>query len=123
MKNSQTHRPTHRGTHRATQGVTHWLVPCVAGVLLLAALPYLLTQGLLNAAIQMLIAALFASAYNLLCGQAGMLGADLLEEVAVVPAAIQQDQGGVGLDGLIQQRVGDFDVGGAAGVLQRIDTD
>jgi branched-chain amino acid transport system permease protein len=44
-----------------------------AGVALLAALPFLLSQGLLNAAVQMLIAALFASAYNLLCGQAGML--------------------------------------------------
>ena len=44
-----------------------------AGVALLLALPFLLSQGLLNAAIQMLIAALFASAYNLLCGQAGML--------------------------------------------------
>lgn len=42
-------------------------------VALLAALPILLPQGLVNAAIQMLIAALFASAYNLLCGQAGML--------------------------------------------------
>lgn len=45
----------------------------LAGVVLLAALPLLLSQGLLNAAIQMLIAALFACAYNLLCGQAGML--------------------------------------------------
>ncbi|MBC5784655.1 branched-chain amino acid ABC transporter permease [Ramlibacter sp. USB13] len=44
-----------------------------AAVLLLAALPLLLSQGLVNAAIQMLIAALFASAYNVLCGQAGML--------------------------------------------------
>lgn len=44
-----------------------------AGVVLLAALPLLLSQGLVNAAIQMLIAALFACAYNLLCGQAGML--------------------------------------------------
>jgi len=42
-------------------------------VALLAALPWLLSQGLLNAAIQMLIAALFACAYNVLCGQAGML--------------------------------------------------
>ena len=49
------------------------LVFLAAGVALLVALPFLLTQGLLNAAIQMLIAALFASAYNLLCGQAGML--------------------------------------------------
>jgi branched-chain amino acid transport system permease protein len=44
-----------------------------AGVAALVALPFLLSQGLLNAAIQMLIAALFASAYNLLCGQGGML--------------------------------------------------
>lgn len=45
----------------------------IAGVALLIALPYLLSQGLVNAAIQMLIAALFACAYNLLCGQAGLL--------------------------------------------------
>jgi branched-chain amino acid transport system permease protein len=43
------------------------------GVALLLAAPVLLSQGLLNAAIQMLVAALFACAYNLLCGQAGML--------------------------------------------------
>jgi len=43
------------------------------GVLLLAALPALLPAGLLNAAIQMLIAALFACAYSLLSGRAGML--------------------------------------------------
>ncbi|MFC4277927.1 branched-chain amino acid ABC transporter permease [Achromobacter aloeverae] len=49
------------------------LIACLAGVILLVALPGMLSQGLLNAAIQMLIAALFASAYNLLCGQAGML--------------------------------------------------
>lgn len=45
----------------------------VLAIALLMAVPYLLSQGLINAAIQMLIAALFASAYNLLCGQAGML--------------------------------------------------
>jgi branched-chain amino acid transport system permease protein len=45
----------------------------VAAIALLIAVPYLLSQGLVNAAIQMLIAVLFASAYNLLCGQAGML--------------------------------------------------
>ncbi|MBJ2159665.1 branched-chain amino acid ABC transporter permease [Variovorax sp. IB41] len=49
------------------------LLLVLAGVAALVALPFLLSQGLLNAAIQMLIAALFASAYNLLCGQAGML--------------------------------------------------
>ncbi|RYF31510.1 MAG: branched-chain amino acid ABC transporter permease [Comamonadaceae bacterium] len=55
-----------RFTHHAGLAVA-------ALVLLLAGLPHLLSQGLLNAAIQMLIAALFACAYNLLCGQAGML--------------------------------------------------
>jgi len=40
---------------------------------LLAAMPALLSAGLLNAAVQMLIAALFASAYGLLAGRAGML--------------------------------------------------
>jgi branched-chain amino acid transport system permease protein len=49
------------------------LVFVPVAVLVLGALPVLLPQGLLNAAIQMLIAALFASAYNLLCGQGGML--------------------------------------------------
>jgi branched-chain amino acid transport system permease protein len=44
-----------------------------AGVALLVALPALLPTGLLIAAIQMLIAALFASAYSMLSGRAGML--------------------------------------------------
>lgn len=39
----------------------------------LVAAPAVLSPGLVNAAIQMLIAALFASAFSLLCGQAGML--------------------------------------------------
>ncbi len=43
------------------------------GLAMLAAVPFALSQGLVNAAIPMLIAALFACAYNLLCGQAGML--------------------------------------------------
>ncbi len=43
------------------------------GVLGLGLLPALLSAGLLNAAVQMLIAALFASAYSLLAGRAGML--------------------------------------------------
>jgi len=37
------------------------------------ALPALLSQSLVSAAIQMLIASLFATAFNMLCGQAGML--------------------------------------------------
>ena len=48
-------------------------IPLLAGVAVLFAVPFLLSQGLVNAAIQMLIAALFACAYNLLCGQGGML--------------------------------------------------
>ncbi|MDP3085187.1 MAG: branched-chain amino acid ABC transporter permease [Rubrivivax sp.] len=45
----------------------------IVGLALLAALPTILPAGLLIASIQMLIAALFASAYSLLCGRAGML--------------------------------------------------
>jgi branched-chain amino acid transport system permease protein len=45
----------------------------VLGTTLLLLLPLVLSQSLLNAAIQMLIAALFACAFNLLCGQGGML--------------------------------------------------
>lgn len=45
----------------------------LAGTGLLIALPALLPAGLLNASIQMLIAALFACAYGLLAGRAGML--------------------------------------------------
>lgn len=50
-----------------------FFVAACAGVGLLVALPLVLSQGLVNAAIQMLIAALFACAYNVVCGQAGML--------------------------------------------------
>ena len=45
----------------------------VLGVALLFALPWLVSGSMLNAAVQMLIAALFAMAFGLLCGQAGML--------------------------------------------------
>jgi branched-chain amino acid transport system permease protein len=51
---------------------TRFILLAIA-IALLAAAPFFLTQGLINAAIQMLIAVLFACAYNLLCGQAGML--------------------------------------------------
>jgi len=50
-----------------------FLIAVCGGVAFLAALPLLLSQGLLNAAIQMLIAALFACAFNVVCGLAGML--------------------------------------------------
>jgi branched-chain amino acid transport system permease protein len=48
-------------------------IPLAAGLLMLLVLPLLLPQSLANASIQMLIAALFALAFNLLCGQGGML--------------------------------------------------
>lgn len=49
------------------------LIAGIALLAVLATLPVLVPAGLLNAAIQMLIAALFASAYGLLAGRAGML--------------------------------------------------
>ena len=42
-----------------------WLL---VGATLLFLMPLVLSQSLLNASIQMLIAALFACAFNLLCG-------------------------------------------------------
>lgn len=44
-----------------------------AALLGLAGLPFVLSQALINAAIQMLIAVLFACAFNVLAGQGGML--------------------------------------------------
>ncbi|MBV2180512.1 MAG: branched-chain amino acid ABC transporter permease [Castellaniella sp.] len=49
------------------------MILIVIGVAALAAAPMALSDGLVNAAISMLIAALFACAYNLLCGYTGML--------------------------------------------------
>ena len=65
-------RPGHhpvavRGLARPT------VLALLAGLALLLVLPALLSASMLNAAIQMLIAALFACAFNLLCGQGGML--------------------------------------------------
>ncbi|MBI5602409.1 MAG: branched-chain amino acid ABC transporter permease [Deltaproteobacteria bacterium] len=50
---------------------SRWLI--TAAVVLLSVMPLVLSQSLINAAIQMLIALLFACAFNLLCGQGGML--------------------------------------------------
>lgn len=49
------------------------LLPLAVLVALLLVLPALLSSGLLNASVQMLISALFACAYSLLSGRAGML--------------------------------------------------
>ena len=51
----------------------YWRLLLAGILLLLIALPGLLSQALVNAAIQMLIGALFASAFNVLAGQGGML--------------------------------------------------
>ncbi|MEG3663284.1 branched-chain amino acid ABC transporter permease [Celeribacter halophilus] len=45
----------------------------IVTVVLLIVLPWLVSDSMLNAAILMLISALFAMAFGLLCGQAGML--------------------------------------------------
>lgn len=50
---------------------SRFLLACT--LLALAGLPFVLSQSLVNAAIQMLIAVLFASAFNVLAGQGGML--------------------------------------------------
>lgn len=49
------------------------LISILVGVAALVLAPAVLTASLMNAAIQMLIAALFASAFSLLCGGAGLL--------------------------------------------------
>lgn len=49
------------------------LVAVIVVLALLVCLPALLSESMLNASVQMLIAALFATAFALLCGQAGML--------------------------------------------------
>lgn len=91
------------------------LLLCLAGVLLLAALPWLLSQGLLNAAIQMLIAALFACAYNLLCGQAGMLSFGHAAYFGVGAFAAVHAMNALGGEGLVPTPL--MPLAGAAGGL------
>ena len=71
------------------------------GVAVLLALPFLLSQGLLNAAVQMLIAALFATAYNLLCGQGGMLSFGHAAYFGVGAFATVHAMNAVGGEGLL----------------------
>lgn len=49
------------------------LLAAAVVLVLLAAMPHIVSDATLNAGTQMLIAALFATAFALLCGQAGML--------------------------------------------------
>ncbi|RJG03926.1 branched-chain amino acid ABC transporter permease [Noviherbaspirillum sedimenti] len=78
-----------------------YLTLVVAGIAALIALPFVFSQGLVNAAIQMLIAALFASAYNLLCGQAGMLSFGHAAYFGVGAFATVHAMNGVGGSGLL----------------------
>lgn len=92
-----------------------FLLATCAGVALLAALPLLLSQGLLNAAVQMLIAALFACAYNVLCGQAGMLSFGHAAYFGVGAFATVHAMNAVGQTGLLPTPL--LPLAGAAGGL------
>ena len=96
-------------THAARSGPAMALV--CAGVALLATAPALLSPGLLNAAIQMLIAALFASAYNVVCGQAGMLSFGHAAYFGVGAFATIHAMNAVGGTGLLQVLVADLAAG------------
>lgn len=92
------------------------------GLITLLGLPWLLSMGLLNAAIQMLIAALFASAYNVVCGQAGMLSFGHAAYFGVGAFATVHAMNALGGAGLVPTpllplagALGGLLVGGAAG--------
>src|SRR5690606_13551057 len=85
----------------------------VAGAL---ALPYLLPAGQLVAAVQMLIAALFACAFNLLAGQAGMLSFGHAAYFGVGTFATIHAMNALGGAGLLPTPLMPL-VGGAAGLL------
>lgn len=82
----------------------------------LAALPALLSSGSLNAAIQMLIAALFASAYSLLSGRAGMLSFGHAAYFGVGAFATVHAMNAFGGSGLLPTPLLPL-VGGAVGLL------
>lgn len=92
------------------------LVAGLALLAVLAALPVLVPAGLLNAAIQMLIAALFATAYGLLAGRAGMLSFGHAAYFGVGAFATVQAMKAVGGAGLLPTPLLPL-VGAAAGLL------
>jgi branched-chain amino acid transport system permease protein len=91
------------------------LVALCSGAALLS-VPLLLSQGLVNAAIQMLIAALFALAYNVLCGQAGMLSFGHAAYFGAGAFATVHAMNALGGTGLLPTPLLPL-VGGAAGLL------
>ncbi|HEY0817551.1 MAG TPA: branched-chain amino acid ABC transporter permease [Rhizobacter sp.] len=92
------------------------LVALGLGIAALLSVPFLLSQGLVNAAIQMLIAALFALAYNVLCGQAGMLSFGHAAYFGVGAFATVHAMNALGGTGLLPTPLLPL-VGGAAGLL------
>ena len=89
------------------------LILCVAA---LCALPWLLPAGQLVAAVQMLIAALFACAFNLLAGQGGMLSFGHAAYFGVGTFATIHAMNALGGAGLLPTPLMPL-VGGVAGLL------
>src|SRR5512139_653246 len=92
------------------------LVGLGIGLAVLLSVPFLLSQGLVNAAIQMLIAALFALAYNVLCGQAGMLSFGHAAYFGIGAFATVHAMNALGGAGLLPTPLLPL-VGGVAGLL------
>ncbi len=82
----------------------------------LIALPYLIGPGLVNATNQMLIAVLFALAYNLICGQAGMLSFGHAAYFGIGAFAVVHAMNALNGNGLLPTPLLPI-VGGLAGLL------
>ncbi|WP_281981896.1 branched-chain amino acid ABC transporter permease [Thalassorhabdomicrobium marinisediminis] len=85
-------------------------------VAMLIALPWLVSGSMLNAAVQMLIAALFAMAFGLLCGQAGMLSFGHAAYFGVGAFAAVHAMNAFGGEGLLPTPLLPL-VGGATGLV------
>ncbi|GGG68388.1 hypothetical protein GCM10011415_14520 [Salipiger pallidus] len=85
-------------------------------VAVLVALPWLVSGSMLNAAVQMLIAALFAMAFGLLCGQAGLLSFGHAAYFGVGAFAAVHAMNAFGGEGLLPTPLLPL-VGGATGLV------
>lgn len=85
-------------------------------VAVLIALPWLVSGSMLNAAVQMLISALFAMAFGLLCGQAGMLSFGHAAYFGVGAFAAVHAMNAFGGEGLLPTPLLPL-VGGASGLI------
>nr|WP_319248742.1 branched-chain amino acid ABC transporter permease [uncultured Celeribacter sp.] len=88
----------------------------LATVAVLIALPWLVSGSMLNAAVQMLISALFAMAFGLLCGQAGMLSFGHAAYFGVGAFAAVHAMNAFGGEGLLPTPLLPL-VGGATGLI------